>query len=82
MGGPLAVVRNGDRISVDVEERRISLLVPEDELGRRQDEWSPPQRRQRRGSLRLFASHIRQAHEGCDFDFFEADDEMPEKQGY
>jgi dihydroxy-acid dehydratase len=82
MGGPLAVVRNGDRISVDVEARSISLLVEEDELGRRLDEWSPPQRRRQRGSLRLFASHIRQAHEGCDFDFFEEEAEEPEKQGY
>jgi dihydroxy-acid dehydratase len=82
MGGALAVVRNGDRISVDVEKRSIELLVEDDELGRRLDAWSPPQRRRRRGSLRLFASHIRQAHEGCDFDFFGDDDELPEKEAY
>jgi dihydroxy-acid dehydratase len=75
MGGPLAVIRDGDSISVDLEKRAISLLIEEDELGRRLDAWSPPPRRHRRGSLRLFASHIRQAHEGCDFDFFESDDE-------
>jgi dihydroxy-acid dehydratase len=82
LGGPLAALRNGDLISVDVEERSIRLLVSEDEIGRRLDRWSPPQRRVMRGSLRLFASHIRQAHEGCDFDFFEAEEEFPEKEAF
>jgi dihydroxy-acid dehydratase len=82
LGGPLAALRNGDPVSVDVQDRRIALHVPENEIGRRLDEWSPPQRRVMRGSLRLFASHIRQAHEGCDFDFFEAEEELSEQEAY
>jgi dihydroxy-acid dehydratase len=82
LGGPLAALRNGDRIAVDVEKRTIALHVSEDEIGSRLDDWSPPPRRVMRGSLRLFASHIRQAHEGCDFDFFEAEEELPEKEAF
>jgi dihydroxyacid dehydratase/phosphogluconate dehydratase len=82
LGGPLAALQNGDLISVDVGQRSIALQVREDEIGRRLDHWSPPRRRIMRGSLRLFASHIRQAHEGCDFDFFEAEEELPEKEAF
>jgi dihydroxyacid dehydratase/phosphogluconate dehydratase len=82
LGGPLAALQNGDLISVDVGQRSIALQVREDEIGRRLDHWSPPRRRTMRGSLRLFASHIRQAHEGCDFDFFEAEEELPEKEAF
>jgi dihydroxyacid dehydratase/phosphogluconate dehydratase len=82
LGGTLAIVRDGDLISVDAEQRSICLLVEEDEIGRRLDEWSPPPRRFMRGTLRLFASHIRQAHEGCDFDFFEAEEELPQKEAF
>jgi len=71
IGGPLALVRNGDMISVDVEARTISLDVPEEELEKRRAEWSAPEARFERGYGWMFSAHVRQAHEGCDFDFLE-----------
>jgi dihydroxy-acid dehydratase len=82
MGAPLAAVQNGDRISVDMEERTISLHVEADEIARRLDDWSPPPRKVMRGILRLFASHIRQAPEGCDFDFLEAEEPLTQPEAY
>ena len=70
-GGPLAVVRNGDRIRLSVEEKRIDLLVDAAEIARRLAERAatmPPQRA-RRGYDRLYDDHVLQADEGCDFDF-------------
>ncbi len=71
IGGPLALVRNGDRISLDVDARSIALDVPEDELARRRAAWTPPAPHYERGYGWMFTRHIRQAHEGCDFDFLE-----------
>jgi dihydroxyacid dehydratase/phosphogluconate dehydratase len=73
VGGPLALVRNGDRITLDVAARTINLDVPETELARRRAEWQPPPRRFERGYGWMFSRHIRQANEGCDFDFLETD---------
>ncbi|MDO6588413.1 dihydroxy-acid dehydratase [Salipiger sp. 1_MG-2023] len=71
VGGPLALVRNGDRIKLSVKERRIELLVDDAELESRRAEWVsdnvPPE--QRRGYDRLYASEVMQADEGCDFAF-------------
>ncbi|HEY4379498.1 MAG TPA: IlvD/Edd family dehydratase [Acidobacteriaceae bacterium] len=71
IGGPLAVVRTGDRIALDVEARRIDLLVDEAELATRIAAWhaAPPRELPTRGYARLFHDHILQAPEGCDFDF-------------
>jgi dihydroxy-acid dehydratase len=82
MGGALAAVRSGDRISIDVAERTLSLHVEADEIARRLDDWSPPPRRVHRGILRMFASHIRQAPEGCDFDFLEADEALAQPEAF
>jgi dihydroxy-acid dehydratase len=71
IGGPLALVRNGDRITLDVAARSIDLDVPADELARRRAAWTPPAPRFERGYGWMFARHIRQANEGCDFDFLE-----------
>jgi dihydroxy-acid dehydratase len=71
VGGPLALVRNGDRITLDVAARTINLDVPEDELARRRADWIPPTPRFERGYGWMFARHIKQANEGCDFDFLE-----------
>jgi dihydroxy-acid dehydratase len=71
VGGPLALVRTGDRISLDVAARRITLEVPEEELARRRAAWVAPAPRYERGYGWMFSRHIRQAHEGCDFDFLE-----------
>jgi dihydroxyacid dehydratase/phosphogluconate dehydratase len=71
IGGPLALVRTGDRISLDVEARSITLDVPEAELARRRAAWTPPAPHYERGYGWMFTRHIRQAHDGCDFDFLE-----------
>ncbi|KAA2235888.1 L-arabinonate dehydratase [Salinarimonas soli] len=73
IGGPLALVRTGDLVSLDVNARTINLDVSEEELARRRAEWTPPPARFERGYGWMFTRHIRQAHEGCDFDFLETD---------
>jgi dihydroxy-acid dehydratase len=69
VGGPLALVRTGDLIELDVDARRLQLLVSDDELARRRSEWTPPPPKFDRGYGLLFSKHVTQAHEGCDFDF-------------
>jgi len=70
VGGPLAIVQDGDAISLDVPSRQLSLNVPEEELQRRRDAWaSPDETAVRRGYQKLFFDHVTQADEGCDFDF-------------
>jgi dihydroxy-acid dehydratase len=71
IGGPLALVRTGDIISVDVEARSITLDVSEAELAARRAAWVPPQPRFERGYGWMFSRHIRQANDGCDFDFLQ-----------
>ena len=73
VGGPLALVRTGDTITVDVPARTISLDVPEAELAARRAAMTPPERRYERGYGWMFSQHIGQAHEGCDFDFLRSD---------
>jgi dihydroxy-acid dehydratase len=71
IGGPLALVKNGDRITLDVAARTIDLDVPEAELAKRRAEWKQPETRFERGYGWMFTRHIKQANEGCDFDFLE-----------
>jgi len=71
VGGPLALVRTGDLVTVDVPGRSIHLHVGDEELARRRAAWTPPPRRFERGYGHMFTQHIRQAHEGCDFDYLE-----------
>lgn len=69
VGGPLALVKNGDRIRLSVQARRIDLLVPEAELGKRKAAWRAPVAVPARGYARLYMDHVLQAEDGCDFDF-------------
>ncbi len=69
VGGPLAIVQNGDQIQLDVENRQVNLLVPEEEIQSRLASWKPRERHYDRGYGRLYVDHILQAHQGCDFDF-------------
>jgi dihydroxy-acid dehydratase len=69
VGGPLALVKNGDRIKLSVGQRRIDLLVDDAELTRRQAAWTPPVTTPRRGYAKLYMDHVLQAEAGCDFDF-------------
>jgi dihydroxy-acid dehydratase len=71
VGGPLALVRTGDTISLDVAQRTLTLNVSEAELTRRRDELKPLPPRYERGYGWMFSRHIKQANEGCDFDFLE-----------
>ncbi|MDX1981499.1 MAG: L-arabinonate dehydratase [Bryobacteraceae bacterium] len=68
-GGPLAVVRNGDSIELDVPNRKLNLLISAEELAARLAEWQPPVRHYDRGYGRLYIEHVQQADRGCDFDF-------------
>lgn len=72
-GGPLALVRNGDRIRLSVEARRIDLLVSEEELAERRKQCPAPAAAPARGYASLFERHVMQAEHGCDFDFLQAD---------
>jgi dihydroxy-acid dehydratase len=72
VGGPLALVRTGDRITVDVPARRIHLEIDQAEFERRQAAWQAPPPRYERGYGWMFGRHILQADQGCDFDFLEA----------
>jgi dihydroxy-acid dehydratase len=69
VGGPLALVRNGDRIRLSVKNRSIDLAVPEDELKQRKAAWQPPVAPPSRGYAKLYMDHVLQAEHGCDFDF-------------
>jgi dihydroxy-acid dehydratase len=80
IGGPLAAVRNGDLITVDVPNRSIHLHLSDEEIAERLQSWKPPARDYPRGYNRLFAQHVRQAHEGCDFDFLEGAGGIPEPE--
>ena len=79
VGGPLAFVKTGDMIEVDVDQRRLDLLVPADELARRKSGWQQKPL-PARGYQRLAASHIQQAHDGCDFDFLIGTERLPEPE--
>ena len=71
IGGPLALVRTGDLITVDVPARTIHLGVSDTELATRRAAWTPPAKRYERGYGWIFSKHILQADQGCDFDFLE-----------
>ena len=67
-GGPLALVRNGDVIELDVAARRLHLEVSDEELARRRADWTPPPKPER-GWYKLYVDHVQQAHLGADLDF-------------
>ena len=79
IGGPFALVRTGDMIELDVAARQLNMLVSEDELQRRRAEWRPKPLPPR-GYGRMFAAHIQQAHQGCDFDFLLGTEPLPEPE--
>lgn len=77
IGGPLALLRTGDIVSIDISDRRICMEVSDDELAERRASWTAPPPRYGRGYGWMFARHIRQANEGCDFDFLESSFGVP-----
>jgi dihydroxy-acid dehydratase len=72
VGGPLALVRDGDEIELDVPGRKLTLKVSDEELAGRRKAWTPPKPHYTRGFGMLYLKHVTQANEGCDFDFLEA----------
>ncbi|MBM3951167.1 MAG: dihydroxy-acid dehydratase [Rhodospirillales bacterium] len=80
VGGPLALVRDGDVIELDAEARRLDLLVAADELGRRRQAWQPRPAAYARGFGEMFLAHVTQADKGCDFDFLEGAAPTPEPE--
>ena len=80
VGGPLALVENGDPIELDVERRTLDLKIPETELRRRRTAWKQPPPKFERGYGAVFSRHISQADRGCDFDFLEGTAPTPEPE--
>jgi len=80
IGGPLALVRDGDLIELDVPGRKLNLLLSDDELAARRAAWTPPAPRYQRGYGALFNQHVTQAERGCDFDFLHAGEPTPEPE--
>jgi dihydroxy-acid dehydratase len=78
LGGPLAFVRDGDLIELDVDARRLQLHVDDAELARRRAAWRAPAPRYERGFGALYARHVTQADKGSDFDFLEGTAPTPE----
>jgi dihydroxy-acid dehydratase len=73
IGGPLALLKTGDMITVDVDQRLIKVELSDEELQMRRDAWIAPAPRYERGYGVMFSKHINQAPEGCDFDFLMTD---------
>jgi len=71
VGGPLALVKNGDPIELDVERKVLNLKIPQAELAKRKAAWQRPAPRYERSYGAIFSRHVKQANEGCDFDFLE-----------
>ena len=69
IGGPLALLRTGDIVDLNVPERSLNMRVDDAELARRRAEWTAPEPRYGRGYGWMFSRHIEQADKGCDFDF-------------
>ena len=80
VGGPLALVKTGDIVELDVAGRKLSLKVSDEELAERRKQWKPNPGKYERGFGKLFSEHIRQANEGCDFDFLEGTAPTPEPE--
>jgi dihydroxy-acid dehydratase len=80
IGGPLALVENGDMITLDVDARIINLDVSDAEMAKRRAAWKAPERNYERGYGWMFTKHIQQANEGCDFDFLETSFGAPVKE--
>ena len=77
VGGPLALVQDGDMIELDIPGRKLVLQVDDAELDRRRASWSRPPKKFERGYGALFADHVTQANEGCDFDILAGTERTP-----
>ncbi len=80
VGGPLALLKEGDLIELDAGARKLNMLVDDQEISRRRQAWQPKEGIYPRGYGKLFMQHIKQADEGCDFDFLEGTAPIPEPE--
>ncbi|HXN33492.1 MAG TPA: L-arabinonate dehydratase, partial [Polyangiaceae bacterium] len=80
VGGPLALLREGDVVELDVTARTLNMRVSDEDLALRRAAWRPPATLYPRGYGALYSTHIRQADEGCDFDFLEGTAPIPEPE--
>ncbi len=82
VGGPLALLRTGDVVEIDLAARRIGMQVSDAELAQRRAAWVAPVQPFRRGYTQLYQQHVTQAHQGCDFDFLQGTAPTPEPPIY
>jgi dihydroxyacid dehydratase/phosphogluconate dehydratase len=80
VGGPLAFVRTGDLIELDVDKRVLNLKVSPEELQKRKSAWKQPPKKYERSYGAIFSQHVKQADEGCDFDFLEGTAAVPDPE--
>ena len=77
IGGPLALIQNGDIIEIDIPNRSILVKISDEEMAVRRAAWSTPEPRYERGYGQMFARHVEQADKGCDFDFLTTEFGVP-----
>jgi dihydroxy-acid dehydratase len=80
VGGPLALLKEGDIVELDVAQQQLNMRVSDEELARRRAAWRPSEGIYPRGYGKLYMQHIKQANEGCDFDFLEGTNPIPEPE--
>lgn len=80
IGGPLALVKDGDWIELDVPARSLNLRISDDEMASRKAAWIAPPPKFPRGYGAMYTNHVTQANEGCDFDFLQGSEPVPEPE--
>jgi len=82
VGGPLALIRTGDLIQLDIAKRQLDVLISDAELAERRKQWAPPAKTYERGYTRIYQAEVTQAHQGCDFKALEGTAPTPEPSIY
>ncbi|HVY04549.1 MAG TPA: L-arabinonate dehydratase [Burkholderiales bacterium] len=80
VGGPLALVKSGDMVELDVPGRMLNLKISDEEMAKRKAAWKPGEKKYPRGYGKIFSQHVSQADKGCDFDFLEGTAPIPEPE--
>ncbi len=80
IGGPLALVKSGDIVELDVPGRKLNLKISDEEMAKRKTAWKPGEKKYQRGYGKIFSQHVSQADKGCDFDFLEGTAPTPDPE--
>ncbi|HEY5929578.1 MAG TPA: L-arabinonate dehydratase [Burkholderiales bacterium] len=80
VGGPLALVKTGDIVELDVPGRKLNLKISDEEMAKRKAAWKPGEKKYQRGYGKIFSQHVSQADKGCDFDFLEGTAPIPDPE--